>query len=310
MKAIVYETYGGPEVLGYVDLPDPQVAGGDVLVRLEAACVAPLDWKLRAGILQQHFKVDFPAVPGRDGVGIIEALGNDVGDLAVGDRVCVMAAPTHQGTYAEKIAVPRRNVAPCPANLSPVTAVAGLNAGINALTCFTMAGVAAGQRVLVHGGAGAVGGLLVQLCHAHGAEVVATCRASNRDYVTGLGADRAIAYDTEDFGTLRDIDVVFDMIGGEVHERSYQVMRRGGTLIYLHALPIIDRGEEFGVTVKLGYLGADDDPIMLQKVLDLAAAGTIVPQVSDTMPLQDAAKAHMEMEAGRVTRGRLVLTIS
>lgn len=309
MKAVIYRSYGGPDVLDHTDIPDPVAGAGEVAVRLQTACVAPFDWKLRAGLLQQHFQVTFPAVPGRDGVGTIEAVGAGVTGLAPGDRVCVIAAYGQQGTYAEKIAVPRRNVVPCPAALTPVQAVAGLNAGVNAHTCFTMADIQPGQRVLVHGGAGAVGGILVQLCHNSGADVAATCRASNRDYVMNLGADRTIAYDTDDFGSLRDIDVVFDLIGGGVHDRSYPVLRRGGMLIYLNALPIVDRGMDYGVTVKLGSIGGNAAPDTIGKVLGLAAAGVFVPQVAAALPLAEAVDAHRRMEAGTVTRGRLVLTI-
>jgi NADPH:quinone reductase-like Zn-dependent oxidoreductase len=309
MKAIQYRAYGEPDVLEYRDVADPVAAEGEVVVRLETACVAPLDWKMRAGILQQHFALTFPAIPGRDGVGIVESVGDGVNDLKPGDRVCVMAGHARQGTYAEKIAVPRRSVALAPANLDAVHAVAGLNAGVNAWTCFDMAAIQPGQRVLVHGGSGAVGGILVQLCSKRGDDVVTTCRSANRDYVLGLGASSAIAYDTEDFGALRDINVVFDVIGGDVHERSYPVLKRGGTMIWLHALPIVDRGETFGVNVRLGYTGADDDPDVLAKVIALTSDGTIVPQVAGTMPLSEAAEAHRLLQAGAITRGRLVLTI-
>ena len=309
MKASLYRSFGGPDVLEYVDVPDPVPAEGDVLVRLEAACVAPFDWKLRQGLLREHFTTAFPFVPGREGAGIVEAVGTGIADLKSGDRVCVLAGAARGGIYAEKVALPRRNVALKPASLPPVRAAAGLNAGINALVCFDMADVKHGERVLIHGGAGAVGSILVQLCHAAGAQVAATCRASNTDYVASLGADRAMAYDGEDFSTLRDIDVVFDLIGGAVHDRSYAVMRRGGRLIYLNALPIVDRGAEFDVTVTLGYKGPADDPDMIARVIGMMASGAFVPQVSSTMPLSDAAEAHRLIQSGQVTRGRLVLTM-
>jgi NADPH:quinone reductase-like Zn-dependent oxidoreductase len=309
MKAALYRSFGGPDVLEYVDAPDPVAAEGEVLVRLEAACVAPFDWKLRQGLLQDHFKTAFPFTPGREGAGVVVAVGTDITDLKSGDRVCVLAGAARGGIYAEKVALPRRNVALIPASLPPVRAAAGLNAGINALVCFDMADVKRGQRVLVHGGAGAVGGIPVQLCHAVGAYVAATCRASNKDYVASLGADRAIAYDGEDFGTLRDMDVVFDLIGGAIHDRSYAIIRRGGRLIYLNAQPIIDRGKEFGVTVTLGYRGPADDPDMIARVIDMMASGTFRPQVSSTMPLSEAAEAHRLIQSGQVTRGRLVLTM-
>ncbi|MDB5551424.1 MAG: NADP-dependent oxidoreductase [Rhizobium sp.] len=309
MKAALYRSFGGPGVLDYVDMADPVPAEGEVLVRLEAACVAPFDWKLRQGLLQGHFKTAFPFIPGREGAGVVEATGTDVTDLKSGDRVCVLAGAAKGGIYAEKVALPRRNVALKPAPLPPVQAAAGLNAGINALVCFDMAGVKRGERVLVHGGAGAVGGILVQLCHAAGAHVSTTCRASNKDYVASLGADTAIAYDGEDFGTLRDVDIVFDLMGGAVHDRSYAAMRRGGRLIYLNALPIIDRGAEFGVTVTLGYKGPADDPDMIARVIGMMASGAFLPQVSSTMPLSEAAKAHRLIQSGQVTRGRLVLAM-
>lgn len=309
MKAALYGSFGGPDVLDYVDVADPVPAEGEVLVRLEAACVAPFDWKLRQGLLQAHFNTAFPFIPGREGAGTVEAVGAGVAGLAPGDRVCVLAGAARGGIYAEKVALPRRNVALKPASLTPVSAAAGLNAGINALVCFDMAAVKSGERVLIHGGAGAVGGILVQLCHAAGVHVATTCRTSNQDYVTSLGADTAIGYDSEDFGALRDIDVVFDLMGGAVHDRSYPVLRRGGRLIYLNALPIVDRGAEFGVAVTLGYKGPADDPDMIARVIGMMAAGAFIPQVSSTMPLSDAAEAHRLIQSGQVTRGRLVLTM-
>lgn len=309
MKEVLYRSFGGPEVLEYVDIPDPVAGEGEVLVRLEAACVAPFDCKLRQGLLQDHFKTTFPAIPGREGTGTVEAVGPGIIDLKPGDQVCVLAGAAQKGTYVEKIALPRSGVALRPANLTPVQVAAGLNAGINATVCFDIAAVRAGEQILVHGGAGAVGGILVQLCHHAGAEVIATCRASNKDYVLSLGADRAVAYDGEDFGMLRDIDIVFDLIGGEVHDRSYPVMKRGGRLIYLNALPIVDRGAEFGVTVMLGYKGPGDNPLMIKRVIEMMSAGAFTPQVSSTMPLSEAAEAHRLIQSGNVTRGRLVLTI-
>jgi len=309
MKAALYRSFGGPDVLEYVDVVDLIPAEGEVLVRLEAACVAPFDWKLREGLLQAHFKTDFPFIPGREGAGVVEAVGTDITDLKSGDRVCVLAGAARGGIYAEKVALPRRNVALRPVSLLPVQAAAGLNAGINALVCFDMAAMKRGERVLVHGGAGAVGGILVQLCHAAGAYVATTCRSSNKDYVASLGADTAIAYDGEDFGTLRDMDVVFDLMGGAVHDRSYAVMRRGARLIYLNAAPIVDRSAEFGVTVTLGYRGPADDPDMIARVIGMMASGAFRPQVSSIMPLSQAAEAHLLIQSGHVTRGRLVLTM-
>ncbi|MDE1991224.1 MAG: NADP-dependent oxidoreductase [Rhizobiaceae bacterium] len=307
MKAILYGEHGPADVMKYVELPDPSAGPGEVLVKLAAASVAPFDWKLRAGHLKAHFTLPMPSVPGRDGAGEIIALGEGVTGFSVGDRVSVMAGVFAQGGYAEKIAADVKNVVRIPDNLDFLQAAALSNAGLSAWICVRTAEVKSGDKVLVHAGAGAVGGLLVQLCHFIGADVTATCRAANRDYVLGLGANRVIAYDEEDFSALRDQDVVFDLMGGEVHDKSYQVLRSGGRLIWLVADPFLDRSAEFGVTVTRAMIS--DDREVLQSMMDLAESGLIKPQIARTIPLAEAAEAHRLMEAGAISRGRLLLTM-
>nr|WP_250157488.1 NADP-dependent oxidoreductase [Tianweitania aestuarii] len=292
----------------YTDIPDPVAGPGQILVRLEAASVTPFDCKLRQGLLQNHFMLAMPSVPGRDGGGTVIGKGSDVTDFKIGDRVVVMASVIAQGGYAELIAVDVENAVVVPERLSMVEAVAMTNAGHSAWLCVQAAGLKPGDKVLVHSGAGAVGGLLVQLCQHLGAEVAATCRSTNRDYVLGLGATFAIAYDREDFSEiLSEQDIVFDLMGGAVHDRSYKVLKRGGTLAWLVADPILDRGAEFGVTVKRVMIS--DGRTALQAMMDLAAQGAIEPQVARTMPLSQAVEAHRLMEKGEITRGRLVLTM-
>ncbi|MDL2400963.1 NADP-dependent oxidoreductase [Rhizobium mayense] len=307
MKAIQYRGYGSADVMHYVDLPDPRAGRGQILVKLAAASVAPFDWKLRAGHLRNHFTVPMPSIPGRDGAGEVIAVGEDVTEFAIGDRVSVVAGVFSQGCYAEKIACDAKNAVRIPDNLDFVEATALSNPGRSAWICVRTAEVKSGDKVLVHAGAGAVGGLLVQLCHHIGAEVTATCRAANRDYVLGLGANRVVAYDQEDFSELRGQDVVFDLMGGDVHDRSYNVLEPGGRLIWLVADPITNRGAEFGVTVTRAMI--TDDKEVLQSIMDLAEAGMLKPQVARRMPLPDAAEAHRLMEAGAISRGRLVLTM-
>ncbi len=307
MKVIQYREHGPADVMQYVDLPDPSAGRGQILVRLAAASVAPFDWKLRAGRLKDHFTLPLPSVPGRDGAGEVIAVGDDVTEFSIGDRVSAVAGIFSQGCYAEKIVSDAKNAVRIPDNLDFREAAALSNPGRSAWICVRTAEVKSGDNVLVHAGAGAVGGLLVQLCHHIGAEVTATCRAANREYVLGLGANRVIAYDREDFSELRNQDVVFDLMGGDVHDRSYRVLKPGGRLIWLVADPITDRGAEFGVTVTRAMI--NDDKEVLQSVMDLAEAGMLKPQIARTMPLQDAAEAHRLMEAGAISRGRLVLTM-
>ena len=307
MKALQYSEHGPAEVMIYTDLPDPVAGPGQILVRLEAASVTPFDCKLRQGLLQNHFTLSMPSVPGRDGGGRVIGIGSDVTDFKIGDRVVVMAPVIAQGGYAELIAADVQQAVAVPEQLSMVEAVAMTNASLSAWLCVQATGLKPGDKVLVHSGAGAVGGLLVQLCHHFGAEVAATCRSTNRDYVLGLGATRAVAYDKEDFSdVLSEQDIVFDLMGGAVHDKSYKVLKRGGTLAWLVANPIHDRGAEFGVIVKRVMIS--DDRAALQAMMDLAAEGAIKPQVARTMPLSDAVEAHRLMEKGDISRGRLVLT--
>ncbi len=307
MQAIQFDSYGPPGVLRLVTLPSPQAGPGEIRVRLLAAGVAPFDAKLRAGMLQAHFKPELPKIPGRDGVGIVDQLGGGIAGVAVGDAVCVMADP-FSGTYAEMVVCSAGRVVPRPGGLSLHQAAALMQPGNSAwIAVMETAQVTAGMQVLVHGGAGAVGSLMVQLCKHLGADVSATCRAGNEDYVMGLGATRSIAYDRDDFGTLRDQDVVFDLIGGATHARSYPVLRKGGQLVYLTAAPIVDQGGAFGVKVSRAMIS--DQPKVLVEVARLAAEGIFRPRVAGVFSLSDAAKAHAALESGQVTRGRLVLDI-
>jgi NADPH:quinone reductase-like Zn-dependent oxidoreductase len=309
MQAIQYAAYGGPASLQLVSMPDPEPAADELRVRLLAAGLAPVDTKLRAGMLQAYFKLALPKVPGRDGVGVVDRVGSAVVGFAVGDPVCVVADQLGSGTHAQYVVCGTSRVVARAPGLSTHQAAALMQPGISAWTAvMETAQVHGGLRVLVHGGAGAVGSLMVQLCRHLGAEVTATCRAGNRDHVLALGATRAIAYDGEDFGALRDQDVVFDLIGGDTHARSYPVLRKGGHLVYLTAAPIIDRGAEFGVRVTRAAI--TDRPGVLAAVAQLAAQGIFRPAVARVYPLAQAALAHAALESGQVTRGRVVLDIA
>ena len=305
MWAIQYDRYGPPDVMRLVEAPDPVARAGEVLVQVQASGVAPFDVKLRAGALQQHFTPSFPQIPGRDGVGVVAALGAGVTDLAVGDRVCLLA-PRGSGTAATLIACPRAALVPAPPALTTAEAGALLQPGLSALIAVETAAVSPGMRVLVHGGAGAVGSLMVQVLRHRGAIVSATCRAANRAYVESLGAHRAIAYDGEDFTRIEPQDVVFDLIGSDVHARSYDALRDEGQLVYLVAAPFVERSER-GITVTRAMV--TDRPDMMAAVVQAAAEGIWRPGVAGTLPLGDIGEAHGRIEAGEVTRGRIVLTL-
>jgi NADPH:quinone reductase-like Zn-dependent oxidoreductase len=307
MRAIQFDRFGGPEVLSLVELPDPEPGPGELLIDVRAASVIPGDWKLRAGHLSHLFDVTLPKIPGRDGAGVVSAIGPGVAAFAVGDAVCFVCQHEEQGSHAEKVVRPADAVVAKPAGLSFVEAAALMHAGVCAwITVAEVGAVRPGDRVLVHGGAGAIGGQAVQVARHLGAEVVATCHSGNLDYVAGLGAHRAVAYDREDFASsVRDIDCVVDLVGGATHARSYAALRPGGRLVWLIAAPFEDRSAEFGVELRQARI--HDDPATLATVVGLAARGILRPQVSRTLPLGDAAAAHRRLEAGENSRGRIIL---
>lgn len=304
-KAVLFRRYGGPEVLEYAELPEPVAAAGEALVEVRACSVNPVDWKLRAGLLQKFFPLEFPAVAGRDGAGVIAALEGDARGFAVGDEVCFIAA-RGRGCCAERIAIGTDRLARKPARIDFAQAAAFPLAGATAWIAIAEAGaVKPGMNVLVHAGAGGVGGMAIQIARHLGASVAATCSAANADYVRGLGASTVVAYDREDFTALGPVfDVVLDSIGGEVHRRSYEVLRKGGTLVYVVAQPIEDLSARYGIATRQAVVR--DDPAVLREVAALVDGGALVPQVGKTLPFARAAEAQRLSASGHV-RGKIVL---
>ena len=307
MKAIRFDRFGGPEELRLVDLPDPAPGPGEVLIEVRAVSVVPGDCKLRQGLLTGYFPVVPPKVPGRDGAGIVKAVGADVADFSPGDRVCFTCRHVDQGSYAQLACRPEHDVVVMPDGLDFVEAAAIMHAGVCAyIAVVETAAVKSGDRVLVHAAAGAIGGMAVQICKHLGAEVTGTCSARNAGHVRSLGADRIIAYDKTDFGeVVSDQDAVVDLVGGDVHARSRDVLRPGGVLVWLIALPFED--DPTGRNIEVRQAVIEDSPRILKAVVALANAGHIRPLVSRVLPLDQAAAAHRILEAGRNSRGRLIL---
>ena len=307
MKAIRFDRFGGPEELKLVDLPDPEPGPDELLIEVHAVSVVPGDWKLRRGHLTGIFPVRPPKVPGRDGAGIVRAMGAGVAGFAVGDRVCFTCQHVDQGSYAQFAARPAADVVPAPEGLGFVECAAIMHAGVCAwIAAVETAGVKAGDKVLVHAAAGAIGGMAVQLCKHLGAEVAGTCSERNRDHVAALGCDRIVPYDKVGFETaVSDQDVVIDLVGGTVHNRSYGVLRPGGILVWLIAEPFEDLSAGLNIEVRQAMIL--DNPAILNAVVNLANSGHLRPLVSRVLPLDRAAEAHRILEAGENTRGRLVL---
>jgi NADPH:quinone reductase-like Zn-dependent oxidoreductase len=306
MRSVQYDRYGGPDVLSMATLPSPACGPGEALIEVHAASVNPVDWKIRSGLLKP-LPSGFPAPTGRDGAGIVRDVGESGPRELIGTRVCFVA-PRGQGTWAEEIVLPASLLVPIPRSL-PFTQAAALPlAGISAwIGLVDTAAILPGARVLIHAGAGGVGGMAVQLAHHLGASVAATCSARNADYVRSLGASEVVAYDRMPFeGRLRDMDVVFDLLGGDIHRRSYAVLKPGGRLVYLNAEPIEDRGPEFGVEVRMAQIVPNR--AALASIVNLVAEGALRPHLERILPFDRFAEAQSLSEQGH-GRGKIVLQL-
>lgn len=309
MRALQYKCFGDAGVLHLSDVPDFHPGPGQIRVALRAASVVPLDWKLRSGHLKHLFEIEFPKTPGRDGAGVVDEVGEEVDFASVGDEVCVVARPTEQGTHAEFFICGRDAIVPKPGHLTFPEAAAFMHAGVCAWILVVEQGrVRPGMQVLVHGGAGAIGGMAIQLAKSLGAHVSTTCRSTNAEYVRKLGADEVCAYDTTDFARVfRDQDLVIDLIGGDVHRKSYDVLRPDGHLVYLIAAPFKTPDDTRNIRAARAVI--HDRSEALAAVTKLVSDRVLHPQVFRTLPLERAREAFRLLEAGQVTRGRIVLDI-
>ncbi len=307
MKANWIDDYGPVEAMRFGDRPQPEPGPRDLLVRVAAASVNPIDWKMREGMLRQVMQLRMPYVLGRDFSGTVIGAGAEAKDFASGDEVFGVVDGLRGGAQAEIVATDQDLVAKKPRGLDHAAAAALPLAGATAMISLEDVGkLASGERVLIHGGAGGVGGIAVQIAKARGAWVAATCRSSNVDYVKSLGADRVIDYTREDFAAaLRDLDLVYDTVGGEVHRRSQGVLKPGGRLVYIAAAPLPQGTLRADITVARAEIRTRRS--VLERIAALVDAGKLTPQVSAVLPLAQAAKAYETVKAGSI-RGKIVLT--
>ncbi len=307
IAVVQFAEYGPPEVLKMRRLPAPMPVAGEVVVDVHAASVNPIDWKLRAGLLHDVFPAHFPVTAGRDGAGIIGAVGEGGNPGRIGERVCFLA-PRGSGSWAEQVAMPAAQAVAIPDSMSFTDAAALPLGGLSAFAALvTTAQVEAGMRVLIHAAAGGVGTMAVQIARDRGAEVIATCSRANADFVRGLGANEVIAYDEQRFEEcVSGVDVVFDPLGGEVHRRSYKVLRPGGLMVCLTAAPYEDEGAAYGVEVKRAQVMPD--PAVLAELVALAAAGRVRPVVEHVLPFAEFVAAQRASQTGHA-RGKTVLRI-
>ncbi|HEX7007643.1 MAG TPA: NADP-dependent oxidoreductase [Alphaproteobacteria bacterium] len=308
MKAAAFRAYGGPEVLEIIDIDTPRPGPGEVLVEVYAASVNPVDWKMRQGLLKEHFPVSFPRIVGRDMAGVVAGLGEGVSGLKIGDRVYALGAATKQGTLAEFMTIDAGLVRAMPAKLDFISAAALPLAFMTAWISLVSTGeLKRGERVLIHAAAGGVGSIAVQIAKHVGATVIATCSARNLDYVRALGADEAIDYRATDFADIvRDVDMVYDTVGADVYDRSFKTLKPGGRLVWIRATPPQGEARRADVAVKLATV--KPDPGLLDTLRELVEAGAIKAQVGTVLPLSEAAKALRLSQEGHA-RGKIIVKV-
>ena len=308
MKAVRIHEYGNSNVLAFEDAPKPSITAEDVLIRVVATSVNPVDWKIREGYLQEMISYEMPLTLGWDVSGVIEAVGAEVTRFNVGDAVYSRPDITRNGTYAEFVAVRENEIAHKPQTISHNEAASLPLAGITAWEALiTSAEISAGQRVLIHAGSGGVGSLAIQLAKSRGAYVIATTSGKNQALVESLGADQVIDYQKQNFAEiLEDIDVVFDTLGGDIQDSSWGVLKPGGMLVSIVSPPSEDKAKELGV--RSAFVFIQPNAYILEQFAKLVDQGKIRPIVGAEFALEDIEKAHALSESGRAV-GKIVLYV-
>jgi NADPH:quinone reductase-like Zn-dependent oxidoreductase len=309
MKAIVLHQFGGPEVLKYEDAPRPEPKEDEILIRVMAAGVNPVDAGIRQGHMSRFLGEKLPLILGMDVAGVVEKTGAKIDKLKAGDPVYAYLSFKEQGGYAEfaiakpsETALKPRNVKFEDAAAVPLAATTAWQALVDT------AKIDKGQTVLIHGGSGGVGSFAIQIARARGAKVIATASTQNQDLLKQLGVDQPIDYTTTKFeDVVKNVDVVLDAVRGDTLARSYGVVKKGGIIVSITGQPDQAECEKRGI--RGSSLMAHPDAKVLEELTKLIEAKKITPIVSQVLPLAEAAKAHEQIET-RHTRGKIVLKVA
>lgn len=333
MKALYADSYGGAEAMKVGDLPEPKPARGEIKVRVHAAGLNPVDWKQRKGDFKAMAPLEFPFVLGKDISGIVTELGEGATRFSVGDAVFGCTSGMVGGGVAESICIDEGQLALKPDSMSHEEAASLPVVGLTSYQALVTYGkLKAGEKILIHAGAGGLGTFSIQLAKHLGAHVAVTCSTKNIDFVKSLGADEAIDYTKEKFeDRLHDYDFVYDTMGDKIRERSFSVLKQGGRMISVTGMPDLafakDNGLNFIVQTvfRLGnrkttkfakaknidyrwYIN-DGTGTELAEVAKLIEQGAIKPIIHKTFELDDAAAAMTEQESGHC-RGKVVVRIT
>lgn len=307
MKAIRMHEFGGPDVLHSDSIEVPPLSADDVLIKIKGAGVNPVDMKIRDGSFPKFGKEKLPLILGRDVSGTVEESGSGNRRWPRGMEIFALL-DWHLGGYAEHVAVP---AALCVSKPSRLNMLESASVPLAAMTAwqglFDQGQLKQGQTVLIHAGSGGVGHFAVQFAKVRGAAVFATASKDNLDFVSSLGADLVIDYKSQPFEKVaKNVDMVFDLIGGETRERSWPVLKRGGIMVSTLGQPEQQQAAKHGVRAS-GY-ETQPDASQLNQIRDLIDAGKVSPTVTKTFPLDGAADAHRYLER-KHPRGKLVLAV-
>lgn len=332
MKAVTFHEYGSPDVLRIEDVAKPAPGPDDVLVRVHATAVNPVDWKIRTGGQRNIIRYRLPWILGLDVSGVVEAVGANVKRFRVGDEVWSSPRHTRPGCYAEYVAIDERELALRPKSIGHDEAASLPLVALTAWQCVVEKGqVREGQTVLVLAGSGGVGAIAIQIAKHFGARVVATCSAKNADFVRELGADQVVDYTKEHFDdVLEHVDLVVDTLGGRDFRRALRVVRPFGrisnvtvdvswhveklgaffslfslaaVMIWLHLWPLVRKG------VRARHVVKRCDGEQLAEIAKLVDAGALRPTIDRVYPLADIAEAHRRSESHRA-RGKIVVHVA
>jgi alcohol dehydrogenase len=332
MRAAFIRHYGSNDAIEVSDQPTPVVGARDVLIRVRAASVNPVDYKIRDGQLKTILPLKFPLVLGCDCSGVVETCGAEVKSFKPGDAVYVRLEKDRIGAFADYAVAHEGCVALKPSNLDFAQAASIPLAGLTSWQALIDVGhLQAGQKVLIHAGSGGVGTLAIQMAKHLGAFVATTCSTRNAALVKSLGADVVIDYKTQHFDALlSDYDLVFDTLGGETQQRSFSVLKRGGTLVTIAGIPTAEFGRAWGVNpivrmvmgfknrastklakergVNFKYLFMHPSGEQLRDIARLIETGKIKPVIDKTFDLDHVRDALNYSESGRAV-GKVIITL-
>jgi NADPH:quinone reductase-like Zn-dependent oxidoreductase len=309
MKAVRAHNFGGTDVLQYEDAPRPEPGEDEILIRVMAAGVNPVDAAIRSGRFARMLGTQLPVTPGLDVAGVVESAGGKVTKFKPGDAVYACLSIRRLGGYAEFAIAKETEASPKPKGLSFEGAASmPVAAGTAWEALVENARLGPGQTVLIHGGSGGVGSFAIQIAKARGAKVIATASAANQDFLKELGADQTIDYNATKFEDVaKEVDVVLDSVAGETLQRSYGVVKKGGIIVSLLEPP--DKAQLDAHGIRGMALMASPDMNMLGELSKLVEAKKLKPIVSKVFPLAEAAKAQDAIETGH-TRGKIVLRVA